>query len=115
MPVKARSNRAWDARLRLIWPSALTNEMLTDARYAISTSVLAAGTTGEVLIEFPAMTLRPGEFPLYFALGPEASDFDIVDNLSAPLIVGSTKSAEELGFDPARALGYFSLPNRRVN
>ncbi len=93
----------------------VTNETLTDARYAISQSTLAAGTTGEVVIEFPNLALRPGEFPLYFALGHEASDFDIVDNLSAPLIIESTKSAEELGFDPVRASGYFTLANRRVN
>ena len=85
----------------------VSNEILTDVRYSISTASLTAGTAGEVLIEFPSIALRPGEFPLYFALGHEASDYDIVDNLSAPLIVGSTKTAEELGFDPGRVALHF--------
>ena len=92
----------------------VTNDVLTDLRYPISETLLKAGTQGEVDIELTDAALRPGEYPLYFALANAASDFDIVDNLSAPLIINSTKPPEELGFDPSRNCGYFTLKNRRL-
>jgi lipopolysaccharide transport system ATP-binding protein len=90
------------------------NDTLTDLRYPISETILKAGTAGEIQIELPEIALRPGEYPLYFALANAGSDFDIVDNLSAPLIINSTKSPGELGFDPSKLCGYFTLKNRRV-
>ncbi len=95
--------------------AGLANEPLTDARVSISKTGLKAGASGEIVLEFPENPLRPGEYPLYFWLGETASNFyDVVDNLSAPIIIGTNKSEDELGFDPAQIGGCFSIPWRRV-
>jgi len=96
--------------------AGITNAPLTDAQYAISKTPLKAGESGEIVIEFPDIALRPGEYPLYFWLGETTNNFyDVVDNLSAPLIINSRKSIEEPGYDPAQAQGFFSIPYRRVD
>ena len=93
----------------------MSNEVITTARGVISKTPLKAGTKGEMVLEFPDLALRPGEYPLYFWLGETSSKFyDVVDNLSAPLIISTQKSEDELGFDPTQSMGYFSVPCRRI-
>jgi hypothetical protein len=61
----------------------------------------------------PNIPLRPGEYPLYFWLGNEDSyPYDVVDELTAPLMVQTDKGLAELGFDPTQANGYFSMDAR---
>jgi len=95
---------------QVILRSGIGNDPLTSARCAISSTPLLPGASGELVVEFPRLALRPGEYPLYFWLGDTDSLFyDVVDNLSAPLIVSTAKSIEEIGFDPARPSGAFSI------
>lgn len=92
------------------------NEVITAARGVISKSPIKAGTQANMVLEFPDIALRPGEYPLHFWLGETTSKFhDVVDNLSAPLIISTQKSEDELGFDPAQSMGYFSIPTRRID
>lgn len=95
----------------VIFRAGIGNEPLTSMRCEVSSTPLLPGASGELHIEFPTLSLRPGEYPLYFWLGDTSSLFyDVVDNLSAPLIVSTSKSIDEIGFDPAQPMGAFSIP-----
>lgn len=93
--------------------SGAANECVTSVRYRLSARPLAAGDSGEVLIEMPDTPLRPGDYTLYFWLGDALGNpFDVVDGLSAPLVVSTQKSFEELGYNPAHVTGFFSVNAR---
>jgi len=93
--------------------SGAANECVTSVRYCLSDKPLAAGDTGEVLIELPETPLRPGDYTLYFWLGDALGNpFDVVDGLSAPLVISTQKSFEELGYNPAHVTGFFSVESR---
>ncbi len=93
--------------------SGAANECVTSLRYQLSTQTLAAGDSGEALIELPETPLRPGEYTLYFWLGDtRGNPFDVVDGLSAPLVISTQKTFEELGYNPAHITGFFSVESR---
>lgn len=91
--------------------SGRTGDLLTTTkRYLISTGLLEPGSTGMLKFKLSGSQLRPGEYPLYFGLADaERRAFDVVDDVTAPLVIRATKSAEELGYDPTKAEGYFDL------
>jgi lipopolysaccharide transport system ATP-binding protein len=92
------------------------NEAVTTVRYRLASRGLAAGDRGELLVEFPQCPLRPGEYALYFWLGDDLGNaFDVVDGLTAPLVISTTKSFEELGYNPAHATGFVDIPARLVS
>lgn len=92
--------------------SGITNEIVTTARHLISSKAVAAGTQGVVIIEFPDIFIRPGEYPLYFWIGNKVNrPFDVVDNLTAPLVIGAGKELKESNFNALQPVGYFSLPS----
>lgn len=89
------------------------HNFVTSARHCVTTSSLDRGHHGEIIVEFPEVALRPGEYPLYFWLGNRlAQSYDTVDGLTAPLVIGTNLGFDELGFDPAAPTGYFSMPSR---
>ena len=93
--------------------SGAANECVTSLRYRLSEKPIAAGERGEVLIELPDNPLRPGEYTLYFWLGDSGGNpFDVVDGLSAPLVITTQKTFEELGYNPAHVAGFFSVESR---
>jgi lipopolysaccharide transport system ATP-binding protein len=96
--------------------SGLTGEVVTSDRHPITLKALPAGSTGTVTVEWPAVSLRPGEYGLYFWLGDAATKaYDVVDGLIGPLRISVEGSIEELGFDPGTPCGYFNVASRMVN
>ncbi len=92
--------------------SGLTSEIVTNARHQIYAEPMPAGTTGTVVVEFPDVYIRPGEYPLYFWLGNSAAQpFDVVDDLTAPLIIYPNPDMKTLDFHASNPMGYFSLPS----
>jgi hypothetical protein len=89
---------------------------VTNARHAISESKLLPGDSGSMTIEFPNANLRPGDYPLYFWLGDSAisKNYDIVDELTAPLIITTDKSVDLLGFNPQQNTGFFNIDSRII-
>jgi len=95
--------------------SGISREVVTSARHLVSGERLSPGCTGSVVIEFPNVNLRPGEYPLYFWLGKRGRPFDVVDDLTIPLIIYTDKDSEDLDFDPARRpVGFFNIRSRMV-
>jgi lipopolysaccharide transport system ATP-binding protein len=91
-------------------------ELLTTTYHCLSDGPLPRGATGRVTVELPENPLRPGEYPLYFWLGRSpVQPFDVVDNLTAPLVIYSSRSADELGYDPTVPSGCFSVQSRLLN
>lgn len=91
--------------------SARTGELITTTRrHPVSEYPLYKGQQGRFTISLSTSILRPGEYPLYFGLADkERNPQDIVDDMTSPLIVTTEKTAAELGFNPAKPIGYFNI------
>jgi lipopolysaccharide transport system ATP-binding protein len=91
---------------------------VTTLRHRLNRGRLPRGTRGKVVLEVPNNPLRPGTYPLWFWLGGEGTtlndSYDVVHGSIEPLVVYSTKSIDELGYDPSNQAGYFSLDFRPV-
>lgn len=95
--------------------SGLTREAVTTSRHVISRGPVPVGRGRRVVIQFPEANLRPGEYPLYFGMSDHHPNaIDIVDDLTRPLIISTSKSWETLGYDPASPAGYFSIASTLV-
>jgi lipopolysaccharide transport system ATP-binding protein len=96
--------------------SGLSGELVTSDRHPIRLEDIPAGTTGEILIEWPEVNLRPGEYGLYFWLGDAASKaYEVVDGLIGPLRMAAEGTIEKLGFDPGTPSGYFNVESRLLD
>lgn len=82
----------------------------TTTRHQVSAAPLVKGQQGRFTISLSTSILRPGEYPLYFGLG-DAIDkaYDVVDDMTSPLIVQTGKSIHDLGYDPTKPTGYFDV------
>ena len=90
--------------------SNITNDVVTSVKHVLSVRPLRQGETHAAILEFPTITLRPGEYAPYVCLGDEtcARFFDVVDeNINLPWI--QVLSDER---DPHRTAGYFSIASR---
>jgi lipopolysaccharide transport system ATP-binding protein len=86
---------------------------VTTAVHRLHDGPVAAGTQATAILEFPENLLRPGEYPLYFWLGRSSLEgYDVVDGLLEPLVIFTSRSDAELGYDPANPTGYVSVPSR---
>jgi lipopolysaccharide transport system ATP-binding protein len=95
---------------------ASSREKVTSVFFPVETQKLNVGDRGQVVIELPNAQLRPGEYPLYFWLGNRVLQaYDVVDDMTLPLIVSTDKTPEELGFNPALAPGMVNVPARLVS
>ena len=93
--------------------SGSTGEFITSTRHIVSSRPVDAGAEGTVIIEFPHIFLRPGEYPLYFGVDDLARKFDVVDDLTPPLVIRAGKAqAQDPNFTPKPPVGYFSIPSR---
>jgi len=97
--------------------SGLSKECLTMAHYEITNKMIAPGETGEAIIEFPNISIKPGEYPLYFELmDTELNPLskDVVDDLTPPLVITGGHNLRNSVFDPAKPSGFFASPSRLV-
>jgi lipopolysaccharide transport system ATP-binding protein len=95
--------------------SGITREIVTSVKHLISSAKIGADTTGTVIIELPDVYIRPGEYPIYLHISeslPTKTNFDVLDDLTAPLVITAGSKKQESNFDPSQSLGYFSLPSR---
>jgi lipopolysaccharide transport system ATP-binding protein len=90
----------------------LNGEIITNVRHAVAVTPLSAGFTGECIVEFPEIYIRPGQYPVYFWLGnSDAQPFDVVDDLTLPLCIGLDSSRKYKDITEFGSIGYFSLPS----
>jgi hypothetical protein len=98
--------------------SGFSGEIVTSAQHLISSDRIPAGTTGTITIELPDIYIRPGEYPLYLhisgAIANEAN-FEVLDDLTAPLVISAGNKQAHTNFDPTQPNGYFSIPSRLVS
>jgi hypothetical protein len=97
--------------------SGLSRELITSARHIITESEVSPGTTTTVVVDLPESYIRPGEYPLYLHVADALSsprDYDVLDDLTPPLVVVPGTRIMHDNFDPSRPLGVFSLPSRIV-
>ncbi len=95
--------------------SGLSRELITSARHILTDSVVEPGTTSTVVVDLPEVYIRPGEYPLYLHVSEALQsprDYDVLDDLTPPLVIVPGTRIMHDNFDPSRPLGVFSLPSR---
>lgn len=96
--------------------SGITGELITSARHIISREPLQAGATGTIVVDFPDIFIRPGDYPLYFSMDDFEHRYDVVDDLTRPLVVRSgRRQLQDPNFTPKTPPGYFSIPSTLVS
>jgi lipopolysaccharide transport system ATP-binding protein len=95
--------------------SGLSREIVTSARHVVTTDQLPAGARGSVVIDLPEIYIRPGEYPLYLHISeavPTKTNYDVLDDLTPPLVIAAGGRRLHQNFDPSQPLGVFSIPSR---
>lgn len=97
--------------------SGMSREIVTSARHVITTALIPQGETATVVIDLPDVYIRPGEYPLYLHASEAVQspvNYDVLDDLTPPLVIGGGSRALHDNFDPAQPYGVFSLPSQMV-
>ena len=93
--------------------SGISGELVTTVRHLLSSDRIAAGSTGMATVELPNIYIRPGEYPLYLHIsGASGKDYDVLDDLTHPLVITSGDERQHYNFDATQPFGYFSVPSR---
>src|SRR4029079_7893221 len=94
--------------------SGLSREILTSARHVITEATVPEQKTSTVIIDLPDIYMRPGEYPIYIHVadaGIAPRNYDVLDDLTPPLVIEMGERALTDNFDPAKPVGFFSLPS----
>ena len=97
--------------------SGMSRELVTSARHVITESEIKPGSTSTVVVDLPSVYIRPGEYPLYLHVSEamqSPKNYDVLDDLTPPLVIVAGSRILHDNFDPSRPLGVFSLPSRMV-
>jgi lipopolysaccharide transport system ATP-binding protein len=97
--------------------SGMSREIVTSARHVVTIEQMEAGEQGTVVIDLPGIYVRPGEYPLYLHVSEAVqspSKYDVLDDLTPPLVITPGGRWLHDNFDPAQPLGIFSLPSTMV-
>jgi lipopolysaccharide transport system ATP-binding protein len=101
-----------DLLVSIILRGGMNAEIVTSVRHVVSSVPLAKGATGQILVEFPNLSVRPGQYPLYFWLGNSASQpFDVVDDVTLPLSISISSLTLDPDLVPMNPVGFFSIPS----
>ena len=97
--------------------SGLSGETVTSVRHLISSDKVVAGSSGMISIELPDVYIRPGEYALYIHISgaiPTETNFEVLDDLTPPLIITVGDKLKSPNFDVMNPTGYFSVPSRVI-
>jgi lipopolysaccharide transport system ATP-binding protein len=95
--------------------SGVSRDLVTSVRHVVTTDLVPPGATGTVTVDLPEVYIRPGEYPIYFHLSesvPTKTNYDVLDDLTPPLVIAAGSRRLHDNFDPAQPFGVFSLPSR---
>lgn len=105
-------------RLIVALLSGLSRECLTLANFELSKNRMPPGTKGEAEVEFPDIYIKPGEYPLYFELiDSEFNGYskDVLDDLTAPLIIKGGAGIKDTAFHPDNPSGFFAIESKLLS
>src|SRR5262249_17221063 len=94
--------------LHLRWDAS--KEDVTSIRAVLVPREVKPGEQATVVLTFPSVPLRPGDYSLYICLGNQVGErfYDVIDdNLGLPRL-----SITAVDDDPHTKAGYFSIPWR---
>ncbi|MEO5588456.1 MAG: hypothetical protein ABIS03_02630, partial [Gemmatimonadaceae bacterium] len=94
--------------------SGLSREIVTSVKHVVATDSLEAGTVITAIVELPDLYVRPGEYPLYLHVSESVQSpakYDVLDDLTPPLVITAGGRPLHDNFDPAQPLGVFSIPS----
>jgi homopolymeric O-antigen transport system ATP-binding protein len=95
--------------------SGLSRECLTLANYELTDKKMLPGMKGEAEVEFRNINIKPGEYPLYFELIDlqyNQHSKDVIDDLTAPIVITGGQNIKDTEFDPTKPSGFFTTPTR---
>jgi lipopolysaccharide transport system ATP-binding protein len=93
----------------------MTREVVTSFEYVLTDDSIPPGVKGGAAVVVPAVSLRPGEYPLYFWLGDKwkkEASCDALDEATLPIVISPAGFGinEETDAHPILD-GYVSLPS----
>ncbi len=97
--------------------SSFYGDIITSVKHIVTTEKVVSGTIGKIIVEFTDIYIRPGEYPLYLHLSDadmSSASVDVLDGMTAPLIVYAGDMVTHTNFDPTRTIGCFSIPSRML-
>jgi hypothetical protein len=97
--------------------SGMSRELVTSARHLITEADVKPGSTATVIVDLPNVYIRPGEYPLYLHVSESQQspkNYDVLDDLTPPLVIVAGSRILHDNFDPSRPLGVFSLPSKMM-
>lgn len=97
--------------------SGLSREGVVLAHHVLTENELLPGDTGEMVVEFPELDIKQGEYPLYFELrDAKYNDFskDVIEDLTLPLVIRRNISDKE-EYMPSKPSGFFTVPTRLLS
>lgn len=98
--------------------SGLTREVVTSIEHILTDKIIKKGAKGHVVLEIDNIYIRPGEYPLYFHISDKVSNeltMDVVDDLTAPLMIYAGDDPGFGNYNSMHAAGYFSMPSKVVD
>jgi lipopolysaccharide transport system ATP-binding protein len=100
----------------IVFRSGKTAEVVTSALNLLTKKPLKPGYKGQCIVEFANLNIRPGDYPLQFWLGNHlAQAYDVVEELTLPLIVSTDQAFEQVGFNPSYPVGYYNISSLLVS
>ncbi len=95
--------------------SGLSRECLTLVNYELTKEKILPGMRGEAVVELENIYIKPGEYPLYFEImDKDYNEFskDVIDDLTAPLVITGGERVKNTAFDPAKPSGFFETQSK---
>lgn len=95
-----------------------TRTIVTTVRHKVTTQIVKKGTSGKITIELPDAYIRPGEYPLFIQVGEigfKNENYDVLDDLTAPLIITSGTNSDNPDLIQTQLLGYFDIPSKIIS
>ena len=96
----------------IVFCSAMNGEVITSIKDDITADPLAPGTTGEFVIEIPALPFRPGDISLTIMLGNH--DFSVLEDLLDTNVNLPRLAIESDEDEMNRRVGYVDLPYKVI-
>ncbi len=97
--------------------SGLSRECITLSHNIITENKVPPGTSGEAIVEFLNISIKPGEYPLHFELVDirlNGRSKDVIDDITAPLVIKRSANNGNSDFIQGRPSGFFAIPSKMI-
>ncbi len=105
-------------KILIAFRSGPGREAITTVEHVMTRDIVHPGTTGVATIDIPNLQFRAGEYPSYFHISEAVAtqpNFDELDDVLPPIIIGYRDDYNHLNYNPAEATGFVSIPSQVID